>query len=696
MYAKKIPFLFRGSLSWRKGQAKLFAFMVGCLLCSVNPSIYAAVKTHQWMENHRGYSIELRGTTPGGTDEYVAAGTVFDKGGTGLHGWHFMRLDQNGNVLASRMAWIPGGDDGYVSFRVVDVERQNYDKFWVVIQVRDQTPGLENDYIYIAGVDANGNDLAVNPTTIIKSAEKDHTNVYATNALYQHGYLYICGYVADGTQYPAEPNNTTSDKYSIMLTCDMSVAPATLVNNYTWNSLHHGSTDFDMALHISLPNNNVPVLVTGAVNSGDSNLSAVLAATFHPWGTPIGINSFLPSTYAVSHQNPRVTGVYGVDMKGTFNIANQDENEGYAILVNYFDELDLTQKTWGILRIKTDLTAYAYPNQSYIGITGAKSWANNFMTVHYDDPNTTWADVLGQQVDVYGAGEYCAVSIASPNKYPSLLNVNPFLASVAVDGANWDLTNGYTIMSGYFKPNTLHLSSVGTHSAAMDYYNGSTIAGSALEDISRLYNFGHALPKYSYASTPASLRFPPTLIAPVGVDSNIAITQTPYLKTKMIRANAAFQEVNCNNYTQDCVEQFTSDAFDFDARLTSQLYDYTISGSTFPLTNSATVPSATDCSTGLYKQTHVTPNNVVANREIKIYPNPATDNLNIVLPAQTGDKGQLHFILTDITGKVVYSHKTDEASGKTISVHLPNLAQGVYIARAELNGLTHVEKIVIQ
>jgi hypothetical protein len=98
----------------------------------------------------------------------------------------------------------------------------------------------------------------------------------------------------------------------------------------------------------------------------------------------------------------------------------------------------------------------------------------------------------------------------------------------------------------------------------------------------------------------------------------------------------------------------------------------------------------------LYKQTAVKNNTVAAKREIKIYPNPATDNLNIVLPGQTGDKGQLNFVLTDITGKVVYSTKADDASGKTIAVHLPGLAQGMYIARAELNGTTHVEKLVIQ
>ncbi len=142
-----------------------------CFL-SLHLNVLATLTTHEWQNNHRGYSIELiPGTGVAGiAPEYVAAGTVYDANHP-YPGWHFMHLDDLGNVISERTSWAQFDHE----FRVVDIACQSANEFWITIQARHR--GLPTDYVYVAGVDLSGNDLPVNPAIGIITNHQTHRNI---------------------------------------------------------------------------------------------------------------------------------------------------------------------------------------------------------------------------------------------------------------------------------------------------------------------------------------------------------------------------------------------------------------------------------------------------------------------------------------------------------------------------------------
>lgn len=80
---------------------------------------------------------------------------------------------------------------------------------------------------------------------------------------------------------------------------------------------------------------------------------------------------------------------------------------------------------------------------------------------------------------------------------------------------------------------------------------------------------------------------------------------------------------------------------------------------------------------------------------IKIFPNPVTDNLT--LEYNLDKTSNFKFALYDVLGNIVYQEENPTAYGYYhYSLPTQNLAQGLYIARIELNGHTMARKIIKQ
>lgn len=77
---------------------------------------------------------------------------------------------------------------------------------------------------------------------------------------------------------------------------------------------------------------------------------------------------------------------------------------------------------------------------------------------------------------------------------------------------------------------------------------------------------------------------------------------------------------------------------------------------------------------------------------INVYPNPATDNVNISF-AHAGT-GKVLIELYNSIGEMVYSSLEDNYSGKGISIPLAHLASGVYSLAILTNGTRCVKKII--
>jgi len=686
---------------------KMHCVALGTIFLLCNNDSYAVVNTQLWLESHRGYSIEqVPGTGVNGVAlEYVAAGTAYIPGFL-QPGWHFMRLDEFGNVLATRIAYCTSSSE---EFRVVDIAVESATKFWITIQARHTTGPGQYDYIYIAGVDQNGYDLTSNPSIVIKTSAAYSYNkeLYPTHSLYMGGSLYICGYATDNTFYPSQPTQLYTPKAGVFLKCDVNNSPVTTTSLF-WDSYNSfpGPGDYDMPLRISPsrsgnnPAGGFPLLVTGAVNVGDGNISGILAMKFNSNATLITANGYLPSLYAMSYDPPKVTGVYGVDIRGQLYSSDQDhDDQGYCILANYFDETDPLKRTWGVLRVKDNLDVYPITNSSYLAVNDAKSWANQFGELYFADKSLdNDVSILGQQYELYSPSESGSGScdnLSAPNLVPSFSNINPFIASLKVNGTGfWDYTNGWggTYPTSGFQPNVVHLSSKGTVSTDMNYLTGSLGSGSALEDISRLYTFGAFSHNYLDANNVSTFKFP-GMVAPVG-DATGSPSAHQFLSTKLIKTDV-MQESRCHNFYNDCPTLQTSmttsnDPFaimDTEVETTNGYY-------LFSLLDTYNMPTQLDCSTGYYKTTGIaTTGN---NKEFSFYPNPASKEINISLPQSVTSADKIEFILTDITGKTVYNNNSHEQSGFSIKYQLPNLAAGTYMGTINLNGTKYSNKVIIK
>lgn len=78
---------------------------------------------------------------------------------------------------------------------------------------------------------------------------------------------------------------------------------------------------------------------------------------------------------------------------------------------------------------------------------------------------------------------------------------------------------------------------------------------------------------------------------------------------------------------------------------------------------------------------------------VKTYPNPVVNELNIQLPASTK---AVTFTIMDLTGKVVLVDNRDEVTEETTTVEVGNLPSGTYMLQIENGGETTSKRIIIQ
>jgi hypothetical protein len=79
-----------------------------------------------------------------------------------------------------------------------------------------------------------------------------------------------------------------------------------------------------------------------------------------------------------------------------------------------------------------------------------------------------------------------------------------------------------------------------------------------------------------------------------------------------------------------------------------------------------------------------------------LYPNPATDRVTIVLGSDAAANAPTRVVMTDVTGRVVFTHQAVSA-GSSMELNLPRLTPGMYqMAVSVANGQPTIHKLVIQ
>lgn len=671
----------------------LFSFILS-VFCSI--PAYSVHKTYMWPsgpdDDHMGYSIELiPGTGENGIPaEYVAAGTV--GGGAwfpaNTYKWHFMRLDDNGTIMQER---ISEANDPNIELRVVDIAAESNTKFWITIQVRDKTPGAEKDYVYVAGVDDNGLSLPMNPNVAINnnSAFSTYENIYATHSLFSNGSLYICGYAGENTQYPNAPDKVSSKKIGMMLKVDLSVSPA-LPSIYTWNTGGDPTIDFDMPLRIapSSAGNDFPLLVTGAANTYAREISGVLVMEFDQ-NIRLLKQNVVSGQYLPNDPND-IKGDYGVDIR-KMGVDGYNPDYDYVVLVNYYEQQNINDKTWGIIRLQNNFSTY--PTGSYLKLNDRKSWAKQFNELELaSDGIEQYVTVVGEQIDIYDPG---CLNYGG-NRPPATYNVNPFFANIPVNDAQhnpFDFTTGFDAgyISSVWTPNTVHFSARGTGALSMQYIKQQN----ALYDVTRLYTFCSRR-DYYFENFDPQLPLPnqePALITGYGdnvISGSVHALYDDILRQKFIKTNSAYEELDCQQYDEDCPELVAEDAGNV-AAIGSEQYSVYTSNILFNVSTLYNqMPPEFDCSSGYYKTAGI--EEVNSNKDVTIYPNPANDKLHLTIP---GNKGVDYlFNISDIVGKLIFT--SEGVIGNDNVIALPEVTPGVYVATVRYAGHTHTQKITIE
>lgn len=640
----------------------------------------ADITTYSWPRELQGFSIEeIPGTSP---KEYVAVGII--RYGTTIggkfvrEGVHFMHLDYNGYIICDRTFYMPENADEYLTFQPVDIAVENNNSFWVTVLFR--TGGgfapFDRDMIMIANYDANCNYI-MHQSHPLNGLLPDHTvdqpyvNAYPMHTVFHAGHLYVCGYVTDywqsGGGIAGQPMMTDwVNKNGMVLKLDVNSAMFTILSAaYTWNTPNtSGITyDYDMAIKMKVTGHNT-IVVTGATNSTNNNYeSSILAMELDANLNVINQNGLRPSTNLV-HLG------WGHGPSGVDIIEDHGPTGGYYILVNYQTGGSIFK--WSVLHVDNNM-------QSITGVNSMISLNRSFQSGH----NFVWGltlfddhTIYGQQMDLL-----CSGTVPSPHMNPSGTNIDPFLHFSTYTFSN---------STGISKSTPIHkmqMSINGTTGGYMGfgwYYDIGRMFTPALQD-----------------NTAGSSAF--KILAPVK-DGGSGL-----LNAKFISTDAAGDETQCNTTYTDCESEFLSEVVYNEQNITATQVVWASYVWADPTDDNLQVVE-TDCSTGNYKRAPKEKNeNKLQNtmslgmglyagnnkKDLIIYPNPASDRVNISFSLDKTTEGTLEVV--DVLGRKVSSvgkYKCNVGEN-VIAINTAELSTGIYIVKLKVDNQLLTKQLVI-
>lgn len=664
----KTNFLVQNLLTmfWYRNIRTYTLFLTCTLLASFNSK--ALVTVQELESSYKGYSIEQ---VPG-MDEFVVAGTFYVDGlNQQFTGYHFMHLDANGNALISNYVFpdpmgLPQAD---WEMRVVDIVVQDANNYWIVMSVRENNPTVR-DYIFAEKVDISiggAPGAAPNQITVSNFGSGSYENAYPTHSIYKDDYLYICGYLSDQRSSPSIPTNVSAGKKGMISRTYVGTGAGLPDEIVAWDTpLPPSGAAFDYDMALKMQHTDVDIYLTGTGNSNvqlNSQAGAIIMhfdmPNLNTMAGPNLVYDNLITPPAVSN------GIYGIDLFL--------KNDDIFVLCNKFENNAVQQ--WGVLRVDA-FTLQAHPTFPSYFETGETPPGTDWVKQFLPDPNQLPSGYAALAVVGEKQGEYGSCPTPSPYNPPMPTNVNPFISTYEFW---WNNTPGFNQGINFnFLGQVIHASDLGTSNVNLDYLMNTPTAGTTdLEDFSRLNTFAHR-----FSLNPGDDEI--VLITPLR-NNNLYPQQ---LNTKFMRLNGTGNELDCAN-EWGCL-------YDFSAKtLENVLYNPdppipTTQPQIGLLKRRVINVYYDDCQNGVFKPTSV--ENTIVDNTIAIFPNPASTELNIDFD---NAKGTYSFTLTDITGKIVLNN-SGNIQASTLSIQLPQLSSGMYIATVETSGNTHTEKINIQ
>lgn len=133
----------------------------------------------------------------------------------------------------------------------------------------------------------------------------------------------------------------------------------------------------------------------------------------------------------------------------------------------------------------------------------------------------------------------------------------------------------------------------------------------------------------------------------------------------------------------------------FETVTTSETYDFFLEGFPAPIASMSNFETSSlngveSGEEGFILDSFETNLTYIQLKELRIYPNPARDLLNINLGEMSG---AAKVSIIDLTGKTVFSK---EVQGQQNRVHLDGLSAGIYVVLVEMDGVVFRERLVVE
>ncbi len=642
--------------------------------CPPPPGGSHHVMTYEGHDDMKHYTTQI---VPGSNDESVMAGTIFHSTSGGTNTIHFMRLDNQGNILVSE-EYI----SGYKDERAVDIEGlvQNGKQFWYIVCLSRRAGGNDQDMIKVLCLDNNGNLVDQREYEDIAGGQYHlypmHSTVW-TDQQNNDNRLYICGYTTFGspTTFPQMPDYL-SRKHAFILSIGLNMGSNHLLrlNSMAYDWSWNGPYDYDIAMRTRVVEQTNQIFVTGSVNGIIPQSQAhQRSATMNLVVDPNTLNVVSDFPFIKNEGSDDLSGPheYGVDLiqinGKNFILGNTTSTT--ATNWNNTSEIDMYPRWHKIFFIQPLNAGAPFSVQSQRNTFGNiwGHWAAH--AIRTSGTKVTLATLIRDQY-----------STCIPLPYtPGYDNVNVDL--ITADLGTWPYGS---VASG---PNIIYRTSTGTG-------DPSAVSNS-------FYELGGSLSLMDVSPTFAALGINQYVInAPKYMNNQ-------FLNIKYMNPDLGFNTICGGDFDanqQPCTNGGTyfiiEDAMKVGTKV--QIVNLKLDKTPYPMASKSqpyAINNPTPCidlaGNGSYKEEELGMQELTRGKT-SVYPNPATDRVTVELSEDVSKNAMLTIKVRNIYGQEIGGLFNVKRQPR-IDVSLPNIVPGMYFIEIYADQkLIHHEKLTIQ
>jgi len=580
---------------------------------------------------------------------------------------HFMATNNIGALLTSVQYQF-----GYDEARAISLTNVEKGKFALTVQLH-KNGGVNRVGVLL--LDAGGNVLSA--VTLDQGPLAAMKNLYPLHSIVHNKVLYICGYAIQGAAYPSDPT-FLDQKKSFLLSYDLATGAVGMKHYNTAQYIAPipfpypgGYNDYDMANRLKVMNGRLYLLgsANGASYSYTPGYPTYYISSGKAWVAEIDPTTLMPVTQSFFGKDQTLPYVTPLSIDGSFgvDIVEDKETPGEFYVLNN----SMTTKCWLLSHMDHNLTIttpmYGFSSVSY-GSSGSLKGFGAFNVPNTTTNRVSLYGMVGDNVPLAVSGLYgTVIEPITSGAVPFAMGMD--LSYDPMNGVSWNLEHGF-------------------------------LAGNAIGYATGL---NYEAPFFTQSGMGEWCTIPFAIQAnPAGGNSDLQIAghislspSTGNLQPRFIRGDKNGKVVSCN----------ASQTLDLSALAQVGLQDYPttikddavkMSVKSLQVVNSKlSAKSEWTCSATNVYRTAKPALTEAAQEGISLYPNPATNEVNIRL-GNAGSDAAVVLILTDITGKTIWRHEA-HAAGDIMPVALPKLVPGLYHATISCDGQAPVvRKLVIQ